>query len=232
MLLKRLSLSGKDCVAFLHRQLTADIESLQTGQQQIAAWCNIQGRVLSLLWLNKHEDSIELLIPNSSYSNVMPRLQMFVLRDDVAFSEPQDGVAYWDQKQSRLLLSDNDTNWKTGFIENGIPYLESDACAEYLPQMLNLDHIDGLSFKKGCYPGQEIVARTHFKGRLKQRMMRLQCASQEGAELYDATGKKIGAVILAQGEQCLAMVRLEESTQGIFDHRGEAAARLPLPYES
>lgn len=59
-------------------------------------------------------------------------------------------------------------NWLT--IQAGIPVILAEAQEMFLPQMINLDKLDGISFKKGCYPGQEIVARTQYLGKLKRRM--------------------------------------------------------------
>ena len=56
--------------------------------------------------------------------------------------------------------------WKDACIAAGIPTIDAAAQGEYVPQMLNLDRLDGISFDKGCYPGQEIVARTQYLGRI------------------------------------------------------------------
>lgn len=52
----------------------------------------------------------------------------------------------------------------------GIPWLCADTCEEYIPQMLNLEQLGGISFNKGCYTGQEIVARTHYLGQSKRAL--------------------------------------------------------------
>src|SRR6185436_11081400 len=60
-------------------------------------------------------------------------------------------------------------HWERLDIRAGVPTVVKETQEAFVPQMLNLDLIGGLSFSKGCYPGQEIVARMHFLGRLKQR---------------------------------------------------------------
>ncbi|MDH3695663.1 MAG: folate-binding protein, partial [Gammaproteobacteria bacterium] len=60
--------------------------------------------------------------------------------------------------------------WERINILDGIPSVCSTTSEQFIPQALNLDLIDGVSFNKGCYPGQEIVARVHFLGKTKQRM--------------------------------------------------------------
>lgn len=66
-----------------------------------------------------------------------------------------------------------ETAWDALDIEAGVPVITIATQDQYVPQMVNLDLIGGVSYTKGCYPGQEIVARTHHLGRLKQRMYRV-----------------------------------------------------------
>ena len=61
-------------------------------------------------------------------------------------------------------------NWSLLDIEAGMPWILESTSESYLPQMLNLDLMQGLSYKKGCYPGQEVISRLHYRGQLKKRM--------------------------------------------------------------
>ena len=78
--------------------------------------------------------------------------------------------------------------WDWLDIQSGIPVILPETQEEFLPQMINLDAIGGISFKKGCYPGQEIVARTQYLGKLKRRMFLAHIPAVEavkaGDELY------------------------------------------------
>jgi folate-binding protein YgfZ len=67
-------------------------------------------------------------------------------------------------------------DWRALEAEAGIPVITESSQDEYVPQMVNLDLVGGVSLAKGCYPGQEIVARMHYLGRLKQRMYRIRVA--------------------------------------------------------
>lgn len=64
------------------------------------------------------------------------------------------------------------SQWSLLDIEAGIPWITFNSSEQYLPQMLNLDNTDGLSYKKGCYPGQEIIARLHYRGEVKKLLFR------------------------------------------------------------
>lgn len=74
-------------------------------------------------------------------------------------------------------------------IAAGVPVITEQTQDQYVPQMVNLELIGGVSYTKGCYPGQEIVARTHYLGRLKQRMYRVHIPAagvSPGDPLYSA----------------------------------------------
>jgi len=85
------------------------------------------------------------------------------------------------------------TRWTLEDIRAGIPSITTATVEEFVPQMLNLDVLNGISFNKGCYTGQEIVARTHYLGQLKRRMFRL-----EGA---GSPAPLPGEAIFRQGEE-------------------------------
>jgi len=87
-------------------------------------------------------------------------------------------------------INDNDDEWKKAFIDFQIPEVFLSSSEKLVPQMLNLD-IDevGVSFSKGCYPGQEVVARLHYLGEAKRRLFSFKSESemQVGDNLYCAS---------------------------------------------
>ena len=96
------------------------------------------------------------------------------------------------------MAPDSDV-WTGLDIAAGIPFIMPATQEEFVPQMVNLDLISGLSYTKGCYPGQEIVARTHYLGRLKQRMYRASVAAPAvpGDKLYcTELGEQSGGMIV------------------------------------
>jgi folate-binding protein YgfZ len=84
-------------------------------------------------------------------------------------------------------------------IKLGLPVLVPGAAERYTAQMLNLDRLGGISFEKGCYPGQEIVARTHNLGQVKRRLhcFEADAAVSSGADVVDADGIIVGDVLHA-----------------------------------
>jgi tRNA-modifying protein YgfZ len=89
-----------------------------------------------------------------------------------------------------VASSTAETLWTTLDIEAGIPTVVAATQEQFVPQTVNFDLIGAVSFDKGCYPGQEIVARTHYLGKVKQRMVRARVtangAPAAGDKLYSA----------------------------------------------
>lgn len=102
--------------------------------------------------------------------------------------------------RAQAKAADDDGAWDTLDIAAGIPFIQPATQEEFVAQMVNLDLIGGLSYTKGCYPGQEIVARMHYLGRLKQRMFRARigAAAAAGDKLYCADlGEQSSGMIVA-----------------------------------
>lgn len=127
-------------------------------------------------------------------------------------------------------------------IVDGIPTVTPEIAEEFVPQMLNLDLLGGISFSKGCYTGQEIVARTHYLGTVKRRMHRFRVvggvAPRPGSRLLRADGTTAGQIVVAaQAEprlyDALAVVTidLEDAVDLRIDgDHGATIERMPLSY--
>jgi tRNA-modifying protein YgfZ len=133
--------------------------------------------------------------------------------------------------------------WSWHDIMAGIPTVLPQTREEFVPQMANLELIRGVNFKKGCYPGQEIVARMQYLGRLKQRMYRAQVAADAvtpGTPIFapGTGGQSVGTVVDAQpapeqGTDLLAVIQIAAAAAGELRLGSDSGARLdiaPLPY--
>ena len=134
--------------------------------------------------------------------------------------------------------------WRWLSIQSGIPEISPATQDKFVPQMINFDLIDGISFKKGCYTGQEIVARTHYLGKLKRRMYRAHVngtsAPQAGdpvfsADLGDqASGMVVNAAPAPEGGfDVLASIQISSASTESLHWKtpdGELLTRQPLPY--
>lgn len=128
--------------------------------------------------------------------------------------------------------------WQARCIALGEPEVHARTSEHWIPQMLNLDLLGGVSFSKGCYPGQEIVARTQHLGRIKRRMFRYRVvgdAPPPGTALCldgDKVGETVRSACHAGTPELLAVVNLDAAGRQLTDEGGTlACAPLALPYE-
>ncbi|KAG0771705.1 hypothetical protein G6F22_016261 [Rhizopus arrhizus] len=138
------------------------------------------------------------------------------------------------------------SQWQVADLAAGIPWIATATQDVFIPQTVNLELIQGVSFTKGCYPGQEVVARSHYRGTVKRRMAygtiadaSLQGAALAGVDVFDATqpGEPIGRVVDAASEAGVASVLFETTLAALpeGDLRlgaadGPRIAAAPLPY--
>jgi folate-binding protein YgfZ len=131
-----------------------------------------------------------------------------------------------------------ETDWLAADIAAGLPHVFAATSEQFTPQMLNCDLLDGVSFTKGCYTGQEIVARTHHLGRVKRRTLRFHVA--DGAapaplSSLSLAGVKAADVLMtaetADGIEMLAVTNLDAAGKVLQLEDGRSAEPRPLPYE-
>ncbi|PCH59422.1 MAG: hypothetical protein COC05_06975 [Gammaproteobacteria bacterium] len=269
-----IEIHGEDSRQFLHGQFTNDVEALAEHSLQLNGYCDPKGRLIGLFYLIRLPDKYLMLIDQAIASNVLKRLQMFVLMAEVEFEISAlhcIGFVQHNPKKTPDLIADaalkpltvstnddsylltmlggktaryiaigndsqlvqvwntlskdnvacNNSVWRLLDIHLGIPSLIEKTQGAFIPQMANLDLVDGLSFSKGCYPGQEVVARMHHLGKVKRRMYRLHITCEEqplaGDGIYNAendsnesVGKIVSAVKIGDSEfEALAILQIK-----------------------
>lgn len=135
--------------------------------------------------------------------------------------------------------------WQAEDIAAGLPWINAAIQDLFIPQTLNLDLIEGVNFTKGCYPGQEIVARSHYRGTIKRRMAYgiansgQPAGPLDGTDIFDATrpqspsGRIVNAVTLGQQTHLLLEVHLADLTTADYRLGAADGAQIsiqPLPY--
>ena len=282
--LSLLMITGDDALSFLQGQLTNDI-MLADKAWQYSGYCNPKGRLLALLSLWRHEDTVYALLDKSLTEAIIKRLTMYVMRSDVKIEltehqcfglvEKQsinqitniendiinlinhrhgiysdgkehilsygDRFLYVTQNESFKPQSANkNSEWQSQNIQEGLPEVTALTTEMFIPQMLNLDILKGVNFKKGCYTGQEIIARMHYLGKTKQRMFVCDITNNEnntfaaGDKVYgdQSLKKSIGNIVSIKGNTALAALRIEIAITDSFslDENTSIKAISPQPY--
>ena len=186
-----LSIEGADAIAFAQAQFSGNVQALAVGQWHFNAWLDAQGRVLALFHLARvADDGLLLLLRGGDAASMVQSLQRFVFRAKVrltahaplslaagpaldTYAVDREGDAYrFGCGDHSLVIGTNHANdaWRLPQILAGWPWLPNEALGTLLPPALSLERLKAVSFDKGCYPGQEIVARLHYRGGHKRHM--------------------------------------------------------------
>jgi hypothetical protein len=228
-----LAVTGLDARAFLHAQLTNDVENLAADRSVFAGWCTAKGRLLATMLVIPSPDGFLLQLARDLAPAVAKRLSMFILRSKVKISDasplPQMGVwnvdwhgpeVSWNGADVKVRVApgrflmigpgvsgacaSSEDAWALEEIRAGRPLITAATQDMFVPQMVNLEKIGGVDFQKGCYPGQEIVARAQYRGEVKRRMVRLPAPA--GSHLKPGEEFNGGTVVDAAGGEVLAVL--------------------------
>jgi len=139
---------------------------------------------------------------------------------------------------SARLIRATEAEWSLSEVQSGWAWLAQETTEQYIPQMLNLQAQEAISFNKGCYLGQEIVARMQYLGQLKRRMHRFSVNSANrpvaGDKINSSDGASVGEIVVTEasdtGFEVLAVIRESDDDQALFLTSGEALDALTLPY--
>lgn len=291
--------SGEDRVSFLQGQLTCDLESLKPGQQTLAAQCNPQGKVWSILRVIMLEDRILLTQPSAVTEKQLPELQKYgafskveicketeyraiglagcksaeyiaeqldiaathdqsrLTENGILIKQPYPSLRYLavlkNQQVEELIehMTDrasifDDSLWNAMNIASGIGFIEEKTSGQFIPQMLNLQALDGISFTKGCYIGQETVARAKYRGANKRALFILTGRATRSPEVGDNVQvlinnnwKRIGTIIsgcqYGDGHiEALAVLPKDSNSENVYQIQEIEDSTLyyaPLPYQ-
>jgi tRNA-modifying protein YgfZ len=231
--LRALQFTGADMRAFLQTQLSSDIQQLTPSLPQFSTWCKPNGRALTLGWLFDAGESLLWFVPASNAELVAAQLAIYKLRAKVNILllpnqvTNQGRFALPDHRsfglaEAAITLKDATNAWLLADIVQLWPTLGGNE--RFLPQMLGVERLGGLSLKKGCFPGQEVIARVHYKGEVKRILARYFAVSS--AELADASASEEFELVQTafdtdQGLNMLAVVKKPAPELIAFERNGQ-----------
>ena len=229
-----LAVTGADARAFLHAQLTNDIANLPPDRAALAGWCTAKGRLLASMLVIPSAEGFLLQLAKDLAPSVARRLSMYVLRSKVKVADESDAWAqygHWGTTPSAVSWEGNTVTvpvgnrrylkigkglaascsgaedaWTLEEIREGRPLISAATQDQFVPQMVNFDALGAINFQKGCYPGQEIVARAQYRGQVKRRMVHVRVPA--GTELKPGQEFAGGVIVDSAAGEALAVMPL------------------------
>lgn len=238
-----LRLSGRDAESFFNSQFTLAADSLRSNIWQPIAWCDPKGRVTATMMALMSENDVELALPANQFDAVVKKLRMFTIGREVSLSESlpvagrlegQCGEAVLSVDESRSMRAgkpaDRDdralNRWQRLDFCTGLPWMTPETSGQHLPQWLGLDALGAVAYDKGCYPGQEVIARLHYRGTVKYGLRGLVFDSSDDiaaqSPVHDESGRPAG--------HCLQSLEIEVGRIGlaVLSTRIEPDARVAV----
>jgi folate-binding protein YgfZ len=184
-------IEGPDAIAFAHNQFTSQVAALANHRWQFSSWLDAQGRVRNLFHVARLDDErLLLILRGGNADDFIESLRRFVFRSRVRLTvvegslaggptmamhdvDVQDDIIRFGCGTHTMLFGANARGsdaWRLQQLREGWAWLPGNAMNELLPPALSLHRLGAVSLDKGCYPGQEIVARLHYRGGNKRRL--------------------------------------------------------------
>lgn len=225
-----IQLSGPDSRKFLQGQVTCDMDQLTPEHSICGAQCTPKGRIIFLFKASCYgEDNIVLETHSSVIDIAIASLKKYAVFFKTEITDASGQIETPPITDLQRL--------RTGSAD-----ITADTSDLFIPQMINLDALGYISFKKGCYTGQEIIARAHYRGAVKRRMHHLQIAASQppkpGSEIHSTEGRTIGNIASAaqvdsKTVELLAVLadKSSDCTDIELDGQLYSVTHLSLPYE-
>lgn len=196
-----IEICDKDAATFLQGQLTQNVLTLNENTARFALYCTREGRVKANFLLFKRGDSYYLIVADDLKEKIVSDFKKYILRSQVFISIKNEKIGgifephkeeFLNIEENRIYLNDNriiqiggdfilnkalQNKWQFLEIKNRLPWINKNTSELFTPQMLDFEMI-AVDFKKGCYLGQEIIARTHYLGKSKRSLFILKSKAQ------------------------------------------------------
>lgn len=250
-----ISVSGADRVTFLNGLVSNEVSNAVPGQAVWAAMLSPQGRYLTDFFIFAEAERLLLDLPKSAAPEILKRLKRYVLRAAVVLDDLSEGsmvYAAWGgmppfvpvtAPDPRLpeagfrMISDHEVAANASLLNydqhrialglpDGPPDLEID---KTLLLEAGFDELNGIAWDKGCYLGQELTARTKYRGLVKRRLVPVRAASPDLAPgtMIEADGQEVGTLRKMAGQIGLAMLRLDALDKPLHVSGVKLTANLP-----
>ncbi len=239
-----LVLDGPDTLAMLERLVTSNTHDWEVGEARYGALLTPQGKVIADYIAHRTENGALLDTATHAVGDLSKRLKMFRLRAKVEIDvDGKQAVAITDDgtadprspdlpKRAIVALGDapelNQEDWDAIRIPAGVSEWGFDFTgAEVFPWEINMDRMNGVDLKKGCFVGQEVVSRMHRRGKLRKRTVVLEGENLEAGQDVTAGGT-LGSITSASPTHALARLRVDRLAKALEDGESLVAGDSPV----
>jgi len=232
-----LEVAGPDSERFLQGQLTCNVANLPAETWQFGACCTAKGRMVANFIIACDGDRFVLRLPSDMVAILQQHLSKYAVffktrlqpldwsqcrrvnqdNPNSALSSTEWQLAFPDGRTEIWSDSEAESNapeqhWSQADIQAGIGWVTADSTEAWIPQHIGWQHLNGISFNKGCYTGQEVVARLQYLGKSKRQLVRFALPEPQKAPVMTPivradNGKECGELVALSGQYGLAIVQ-------------------------
>ena len=209
-----IQISGVDSAEFLQGQITNDINFVSDNKILTSAICNVKGRVLAVFRILRSSSDFLIFVNKSVAEKFKTHLEKYAVffKTKIEFIDKAiDGIE---------IISESD--WKLNCIERGFVEITESISEVFTPHELNYQNLGIINFEKGCFTGQEVIARMHYRGKLKFSLAKFSVDERNLLKeldfIFNKAGKKLGQVVLKEKNEGLVTLKDKLVTKkNLFD---------------
>ena len=209
-----IQISGVDSAEFLQGQITNDINFVSENKILTSAICNVKGRVLAVFRILRSSSGFLIFVNKSVAEKFKTHLEKYAVffKTKIEFIDKAiDGIE---------IISESD--WKLNCIERGFVEITESISEVFTPHELNYQNLGLINFEKGCFTGQEVIARMHYRGKLKFSLAKFSVDERNLLKeldfIFNKAGKKLGQVVLKEKNEGLVTLKDKLVTKkNLFD---------------
>ena len=192
-------ISGANTLTFLQSQLTCDMHKITETHGSLSACCDYKGRMIANFYIFRQGENYYFLLPKSMVSFTLDHLKKYAVFSKIKLAAIDDLTTSVRPPIDIEITEIKENDWRTLNIDVGLVWIYPQTTVSLIPQMINFQRWGALSFTKGCYIGQEIVARTHYLGKLKRHLYRANVICQNlpapGDRLKNQNDQHVGIIV-------------------------------------
>lgn len=215
---KILRVEGSDSLEFLQGQLSNDLNLANYDVLQKNVICNLKGRVISLIWLKKNnQECFDLILDGSIIKKTFEKLKKYKV-----FFKSKMFITDEVIKNTEIV---DFARWKSDCISNGLCEINDLTSELFTPHDLGYQNLDIINFEKGCYTGQEVVARMHYRAKLKNGLLLIDSSDlnsmKEGCNIYNKENRVLGKIASKFETSCLIFLKDKSNSEDLYNDSGK-----------